>query len=409
MTENNDLFDMFESEDRARQDDNIDTTRLNEDVKIHKDPSQPPLPPGRRQQAHAERARRAKVRRVRIVSLLVAAALLLGLGYGGYTLIHTIQSARERTTTHTSQSLDYTGPGSGSVEVTFEEGESSSEFAAKLVKAGVVRSEGAFTNAVKLAEAENKLQAGTFTLKYRMASDDVVKILVDSKNVTGSLIIRSGETVEEVISQAARITKIKKSEFEAVMKDANASILPDIAQNKWEGWFEPGTYNIKGEKDVSTILKQIVDKRITELKKLGVDEKNWQIVLTKASIVEGEANADEYYGKVARVIENRLEKNIALGMDSINGYGFGVNGRNLTQSQLEDASNPYNSRIHKGLPPTPINNPGVSAIKAVQNPQKGDWLYFVTVNLDTGETKFTSSQKEFEKFAQEYQEWEKNN
>ena len=69
---------------------------------------------------------------------------------------------------------------------------------------------------------------------------------------------------------------------------------------------------------------------------------------------------------------------------------------------LDDESNPYNTRIRKGLPPTPISNPGDDAIKAALHPEDGNWLYFVTVNLQTGETKFTDNEDTFNEYVQEY-------
>jgi UPF0755 protein len=72
---------------------------------------------------------------------------------------------------------------------------------------------------------------------------------------------------------------------------------------------------------------------------------------------------------------------------------------------IDDTSNPYNSRVKKGLPPTPIGNPDIQVIQAVMNPPAGDELYFVTVNLDTGETKFTDDYNEFQQWSKEYQDW----
>ncbi|MDR0788690.1 MAG: endolytic transglycosylase MltG, partial [Bifidobacteriaceae bacterium] len=77
----------------------------------------------------------------------------------------------------------------------------------------------------------------------------------------------------------------------------------------------------------------------------------------------------------------------------------------LKKSELADASNLYNSRLHKGLPPTPIAAPGRAAIAAAANPVDGDWLYFCTVNLDTGDTKFAATASEFEVIKAEYEKW----
>ena len=81
----------------------------------------------------------------------------------------------------------------------------------------------------------------------------------------------------------------------------------------------------------------------------------------------------------------------------------------ITKSEFNDPSLPYASRVHAGLPPTPIGNPGAAAIAAASHPADGPWLWYVTVNLDTGETKFTDSYDEFLAFKAEYQAWAEAN
>ena len=174
------------------------------------------------------------------------------------------------------------------------------------------------------------------------------------------------------------------------------------ANGKFEGWFEPGQYDVKSKTSASDVLKMMVDRRVAKLDELGVDASERERVLTIASIAESEVNSKEYYGKVTRVILNRLDKGMTLGMDTTVAYGLGISASQLTNAQLLDASNPYNTRVNKGLPPTPISNPGDNAINAALNPEDGDWIYFVTTNLETGETKFTASEEEFEQYVQEY-------
>jgi UPF0755 protein len=133
-----------------------------------------------------------------------------------------------------------------------------------------------------------------------------------------------------------------------------------------------------------------------------------QEALIKASIVEKEVNQPDDYGRVARVIENRLQPNNAtngtLGMDSTLAYGLGKSGLDLTRSELA-SDHPYNTRVHPGLPPGPIGSPGRAAIEAVLNPPEGDWLYFVTVNPDTGETRFTADYQEHLANQELYRQW----
>jgi UPF0755 protein len=117
-----------------------------------------------------------------------------------------------------------------------------------------------------------------------------------------------------------------------------------------------------------------------------------------ASLVESEANRDQDRGKVARVIYNRLETDATNGLlqiDATVNYALGRDlGLGLTEEDL-DVDSPYNTRKFPGLPPGPIESPGDEAIAAAANPPEGDWVYYVTVNLDTGETKFTEDYQEF--------------
>lgn len=102
-------------------------------------------------------------------------------------------------------------------------------------------------------------------------------------------------------------------------------------------------------------------------------------------------------GPRSRVIFNRLEQNIALGIDATLLYGLGRKGASqpLTKSELE-TDGPYNSRTRKGLPPTPIAIPSQKSLAAAISPAEGDWLYYVLVKNDPPEHLFTASYKEFQ-------------
>ena len=95
-----------------------------------------------------------------------------------------------------------------------------------------------------------------------------------------------------------------------------------------------------------------------------------------------------------------------LGMDSTVAYSNNVSALKLTDAMLKNANDPYNTRIHQGLPPGPIGSPGDEAIQAVMHPESGDWLYFVTVNMDTGETRFSDNPDQFNRDVKEYKAWE---
>jgi UPF0755 protein len=134
-------------------------------------------------------------------------------------------------------------------------------------------------------------------------------------------------------------------------------------------------------------------------------------VMTVASLIEAEGRGD-YRGKIARVIYNRLDidPNPSAGflqIDASVNYALGRSGSTvITDADKESvADSPYNLYTHKGLPPTPIEAPGDDAIRAALNPEEGPWFFYVTVNLATGETKFTDSYDEFLTFKNEYEQY----
>src|SRR5206468_1473655 len=113
-----------------------------------------------------------------------------------------------------------------------------------------------------------------------------------------------------------------------------------------------------------------------------------------ASLIEREAKIDEDRGMIARVIYNRLEKNMKLGVDATVDYALGVHTPNLTNADLAIDS-PYNTRKFPGLPPTPIAAPGRKALTAAVSPNPGPWLYYVLADAD-GRHAFATTDAEFE-------------
>ncbi|MBT1178369.1 endolytic transglycosylase MltG [Bifidobacterium vespertilionis] len=367
----------------------------------------PPAPPKSRKDM---RRRRRRAKRSGLTKILLVVAALALVAVCIWTTISLVKSGKGLFSTQdTSSSVvnDYAGPGEGSVEFTVSEGESATEIAQKLVEADIVKTAGAFTQAVANAGAPS-LYPGTFQLQTKMKASDVVTILSDNTKAGGYLQVKAGERVSDVIANAASLSGIAEADFKAVIDAGGDGILPAEANGKFEGWFEPGSYNVKGQTSAKDVLKTMVDKRVAKLDSLGVPTgAERERLLIIASIAEAEVNRAEYYGKVSRVILNRLDKGMTLGMDTTVAYGLGIKASQLTNAQLNDASNPYNTRLIKGLTPTPISNPGDNAIQAAMNPESGDWLFFVTTNLSTGETKFTTGSEadqkaQFEQYVQEY-------
>src|SRR5918911_3272020 len=112
---------------------------------------------------------------------------------------------------------------------------------------------------------------------------------------------------------------------------------------------------------------------------------------------EGEARVDAERPLIAAVIYNRLRARMPLGIDATIRYGLGIPGtKALTQSDLRNPT-PYNTRLHRGLPPTPIANPGLAAMQAAAHPARVDYIYFVR-KPDKVHHFFTSSETLFNSY-----------
>ena len=373
---------------------------------------EPPQPPKSRRDMRRRRVQRKRRHLIGIIAVVIVVAMVVIGCFFAYGKLKAWRDARENSS-QAQQAADYAGPGDEDVSFTVQTGQSAGQIAQALYEADIIKSVAVFTSAVSANNAT--LYPGTFALKTHMKAIDVVKILSDQAQASGFLEVRAGERISDVIASAAELSGISEDEFNAVINGGGDGILPAEASGSFEGWFEPGTYNLGELDDASEIIKTLVDKRIAKLDDLGVPSgAERERILNIASIAEAEVNKSEYYGKVTRVIENRLEQDMTLGMDSTVAYGNDVSPSKITQSMLDDADNPYNTRQRKGLPPTPISSPGDNAILAAMDPENGDWLFFVTTNLDTGETKFTSGtldqqNEQFEQLVAELRQWEADN
>ena len=366
--------------------------------------AKPPRPP--RSRREMRRRRESRKRHKRIMTVIIALAVVLAASCM-VILVGGLRHGTPRIVATKEVAPDYPGPGGQPLEFTVESGQGADQVGANLVKAGVVKSTAAFLHAIASTQSESRLMPGTFDLRLRMKASDVVAILTDRNKAGGFLQVRAGERVRDVTARAAQLSGVPQSEFDALIQANGEGILPQEALGNFEGWLQPGEYDVRKAGSAKAILTNLVSKRIERLDQLGVPKgQDRQTTLNKASIVEAEVNKSEYYSKVAQVIDNRLSRGMPLGMDSTVAYSNNVSALKLTDAMLKKADDPYNTRVHQGLPPGPIGSPGDEAIQAVMHPESGDWLYFVTVNMDTGETRFSDDPDQFNRDVKEYKAWE---
>ena len=353
-------------------------------------------PKSRRQRRMEKVERRQRKRRRHWLTSLVIVITLVAVGVLGYKAIGIMRDASAQAT----HAEDYKGEGEGEVTVTIPEGASGADIGDILQSKGVVASGKAFTNAAKNNPKGNTIQPGTYKLKKKMSANSARQALLDPESKGDhTLTIPAGVSKQIVKDRLKKVGSFTDEQIEAAYADSAAIGLPAEAGGNVEGWLAPGTYDVTENATPKDLVKKMVSQTVTQLKELQVPKEDYQKVLTKASIVEREVNSERYYGQAARVIENRLsqtdgETHGLLQMDSTVQYGLGRYGGIPTEAETQDANNPYNTYVHKGLPPGPIGSPGEAAVKAVLNPPAGSWLYFVTVNLETGETLFASTNEE---------------
>lgn len=362
-------------------------------------PDYDPEPPARK------RSRRNKIkrqrRRRRNIALLVVFGLFAGALVGVVLFLQNLLGMNDL--------KDYPGPGEGEVSVTVEQGAGPLAIAGSLVEQDVVASSDEFIDELANQADGREVQPGEYKLKRQMKAADAAGVLLAQEEGVNYAAINRTWRQQEVFEALSKGTGIAVSEFETLAKDPAAFGLPDKARNL-DGYLFPAEYRFPLEATAEEILKTMVDNTFERLEKDGITDPNQQYdVLTVASIIEAEAGEADY-GAVAGAIENRLkpdntETNGFIQSDATVTYGLGRKGYDITPEEKADKDNPYNTYAHTGLPVGPINSPGGPAIDAAANPDDVPYYYWVTVNLDTGETKFSETLEEHNAYTKEYLKW----
>lgn len=303
---------------------------------------------------------------------------------------------------------DYEGSGFGEVVITVKNGQTGEDVAKTLQAAGVTKTFDAFYTLLLEQDPPVSFQPGSFAMKKEMSAAAALKAIQDPANkVVTRVVLPEGITVEGVVARLADIsdaTGVTQADLEAAAADYGSYGLPAEAPSL-EGYLFPATYSLEPGQTAHQIFQTFVDEMFRRTDALGIAPADRHRILTLASITQKEGLHVEDFYKIARVWDNRIEIGMNLQSDATVSYGVGGTTIETTASERADTANKYNTYANPGLPIGPISNPGEDAIKATLTPADGPWLYFVLVNGETGETKFSTTVAEHNVGVKEWQAW----
>lgn len=290
------------------------------------------------------------------------------------------------------------------VRVEIPQGADTAVIARRLVNAGVVHNENTFRLRSRLDGADGRFKAGVYAFTTGSDYEAVILRLEEGPNSTNvTVTIPEGFTIHQIAQRLASKAGIPASEFEHVATTQASEFKPRYpflasdATPSLEGYLFPKTYVIKRGMKAADVVDMMLEQFGEETAGLDLGyatSKNLSLhdVVTIASIVEREAVISHQRPLVASVVYNRLQRHMFLGLDSVLGYVLGQKAH-LSSADLQTES-AYNTYRHKGLPPTPIANPGLASLRAAAHPTPSAYLYFVGTAKD-GSLTFTVTYADF--------------
>ena len=338
--------------------------------------------------------------------------LLLLIVIAAWGVLKAVQWGREQ--------LDPPGAQGAAINLTLPPGVSTSGISKILEQYNVIPDARAYEWYVRLKGAP-LFQAGDYTFHTNSAVWEALDVLQGGpryveENIRIRVTIPEGLTVRQIIREIDETEGIPFSgaQFEDELRMQHVvsnyapspSAMPPGAIEPYEGLLFPDTYYLGPDSTPEELLTQMVTRFDEVLTRLGygaapqtVGMSAYQTVVL-ASLIEREARVGSERAKISRVIHNRLAANWFLGIDASIVYVTGNTQLTLTDLQTES---PYNTRLVKGLPPTPIGSPGKASLEAAMAPLPGQWMYYVLADED-GRHNFSVSTEEFERDKAKCQE-----
>ena len=376
--------------------------------------------PPRRRMTRGERIRAGKRRRRRrtmaLFCIVLLAAAAVGAVFLGSRLWHSVFGGAD---------ADYAGDGVSDVVIEVHDGDSTTEIGRTLLDHQVVATVKAFVDAAAGNAAISSIQPGFYKVRTEIPASNAVSRLADPQSRVGKLVIPEGRQLDDVadvktnavtdgiftlISQASCVNLDGQQRCVpvAALRQAAGSVAPaalsvpdwalkpvsDLGNDhrRLEGLIAPGTWNVNPSASAQDILSTLIANSAGQYARFGLLDTAQAMnmspyqILTVASLVQRESKPQDF-AKVARVIYNRLAEHRMLEFDSTVNYP--LDRQEVATTDADRAKDtPWNTYVRQGLPSTPICSPGRPALEAAEHPAAGDWLYFVTIDLQ-GTTLFT--------------------
>ena len=296
---------------------------------------------------------------------------------------------------------------SSSTIIEIKKGSNLTFLANELQKKGIIQYPRLFVKIGQFYGYANRLKYGEYEIIPESTYFDLFEKLVSGDNYRYPITLIEGDHIYSLANQLEKRGLVSKQTFLNYIKNGKITLeLLGMKVDSLEGYLFPDTYHFSKADNVHTISKAMVDRFKEETKKLNLEQHglNQHQVVTLASIIEKETGAGFERPLISSVFHNRLKKKMRLQTDPTIIYGImNETGKEIKNIRKKDIKRPtaYNTYTINGLPPGPIGNPGIEAIKAAINPQNTNFLYFVSQN--DGTHVFTTNYKDHLKAVKKYQ------
>jgi UPF0755 protein len=292
--------------------------------------------------------------------------------------------------------VDPPGPPGAAVKVTIPLGSSTQRIGTILAGQHVITSSQVFRIYTKV-NGGGPFLAGEYTLARNMSMAEAIAKLKKGPDLKFErLTVPEGLTLPQIAAKVGGLegrsadTFLQAAKSGAVRSKYQPATPPAGAAQPLEGLLLPETYNVEPKDDEAKILERMVGAFDDTAADVGIDDAQAKVRLTPyqaivvASLIERETRFDEERPKVARVIYNRLDKGMLLGIDATVIYAIGKSADRNVRVLFKDLEvvSPYNTYKVKGLPPTPIAAPGRASLEAALHPADGPWIYYVVTEKD---------------------------